>query len=175
MHYDNLHLWQHDHSFGQDKKRPGEVRTIIVIAVTATMMVFEVATGVLFGSMALLADGLHMASHAAALTISASAYARRHARDEQFSFGTGKVNALGEFTGAVLLAIFALIMVWESVERIIYPVETSSAFFSRWGGERCNSVAQLIQTYWGVNNLGRFVAWTPRAVSFDLAVEFVIA
>jgi cation diffusion facilitator family transporter len=89
------------------------------------MMVIEITTGVIFGSMALLADGLHMASHAAALTINAFAYiyARRHAHDSGYSFGTGKVNALGGFAGAILLAIFALMMIWESVERIIQPVE----------------------------------------------------
>ena len=125
MHHDNLQYWQHTHAFGQDRKRLGELRTIIVIAITATMMVVEITTGTIFGSMALLADGLHMASHAAALTINAFAYiyARRHAHDAKYSFGTGKVNALGGFTGAVLLAIFALMMAWESVERIIYPVE----------------------------------------------------
>ena len=63
----------HSHSFGQDHKRPGESRTLIVIVVTAVMMVVEIITGMLFGSMALLADGLHMASHAAALSINAFA------------------------------------------------------------------------------------------------------
>lgn len=125
MHLDNLEQWQHDHSFGQDKRRLGEGRTILVIAITATMMVVEITAGILFGSMALLADGLHMASHAVALGVSAFAYvyARRHARDERFSFGTGKVNALGGFTGAVLLGVFALMMVWGSVERMLSPVE----------------------------------------------------
>ncbi len=125
MHDDNLHLWQHGHSFGQEKKRPGELRTIIVIAVTATMMVVEITTGILFGSMALLADGLHMASHAAALSISAFAYiyARRHAHDQRYNFGTGKVNSLGGFTGAVLLAIFSLMMAWESLVRLLHPVD----------------------------------------------------
>ncbi len=124
MHDDNLDLWQHDHAFGQDKKRPGEARTIVVIAVTATMMVVEIAAGIVYGSMALLADGLHMASHAAALSITAFAYiyARRHARDERYSFGTGKVNALAGFTGAVLLAVFALMMASESIWRLMYPV-----------------------------------------------------
>lgn len=114
----------HSHSFGQEQKRPGEVRTLVVIAITATMMVVEIGAGILFGSMALLADGLHMGSHAAALAISAFAYiyARRHAHDARFSFGTGKVNALGGFTGAVLLAVFALIMAWESVGRLLSPV-----------------------------------------------------
>ena len=125
MHHDDLLPWRHSHSFGQDQKRPGELRTIIVIALTATMMVVEITTGIIFGSMALLADGLHMASHAAAMSINAFAYiyARRHAHDAEYSFGTGKVNALGGFTGAVLLVIFALMMLWESVERLIYPVE----------------------------------------------------
>jgi len=115
----------HSHSFGQEKKRPGESRTLMVIGLTAVMMVAEITAGVLFGSMALLADGLHMASHAVALAITAFAYvyARRHATDRRFSFGTGKVNALGGFTGAILLAIFALFMAWESVARLIAPVE----------------------------------------------------
>lgn len=115
----------HNHTFGQDRKRPGEARTITVIAITGTMMVVEIVTGIIFGSMALLADGLHMASHTAALGINVFAYvyARRHAHDHRYSFGTGKVNALGGFTGAVLLAIFALIMAGESIERIINPVD----------------------------------------------------
>ena len=125
MHADDLHAWQHSHTFGQDLKRPGERRTLIVIVVTGTMMIVEVVAGVLTGSMALLADGLHMASHAGALSLNAFAYvyARRHAHDEDFSFGAGKVNALGGFTGAVLLALFALLMAWESVGRLLHPVE----------------------------------------------------
>lgn len=115
----------HSHSFGQDKKRPGELRTFIVIGITATMMVVEITAGILFGSMALLADGLHMASHAAALSINAFAYvyARKNANNPAFSFGTGKVNALGGFSGAILLAVFALLMTWESSSRLIDPVK----------------------------------------------------
>lgn len=114
----------HDHSFGQDRVRPGERRTFVVIALTAATMVVEIAAGMLFGSMALLADGLHMASHAVALSVSAFAYvyARRHARDRRYSFGTGKVNTLAGFTGAVLLAVFAIMMAAESVGRLISPV-----------------------------------------------------
>ncbi|WPJ96497.1 CDF family Co(II)/Ni(II) efflux transporter DmeF [Coraliomargarita algicola] len=117
--------WQHSHSFGQEVRKEGESRTLWVIAITALMMVIEIAAGVAFGSMALLADGLHMASHTAALGITAFAYiyARKHAHDTRFSFGTGKVNALGGFTGALLLAIFALVMAWESVERLLNPTE----------------------------------------------------
>lgn len=116
--------WMHDHAFGQDRKRSGEKKTLLVVIITVSMMVVEIAAGWAFGSMALLADGLHMGSHAAALLISVYAYiyARRHARDEAFSFGTGKVNALGGFSGAILLAVFALMMAWGSVERLIHPV-----------------------------------------------------
>jgi len=97
---------------------------MIVIGLTTAMMVVEIAAGILFGSMALLADGLHMASHAAALSINVFAYiyARRHAHDARFSFGTGKVNALGGFCGAVLLAVFAVMMAVESVLRLVNPV-----------------------------------------------------
>ena len=125
MHSNNLHHWHHDHTFDQDHRRPGESRTLIVIAITTLTMVVEIYAGVRFGSMALLADGLHMASHAVALGITAFAYiyARRHARNRRFSFGTGKVNALGGFTGAILLAIFAGYMVIESVARLINPVD----------------------------------------------------
>jgi len=125
MQHDKHPSWQHGHGFGQDQKRPGEVRTILVITITGIMMVVEIATGILFGSMALLADGLHMASHAAALSINVFAYiyARRYAHDHRYAFGTGKVNALGGFTGAILLAFFALIMAWESIKRFVYPVE----------------------------------------------------
>lgn len=113
------------HAFGQDRKQKGEIRTLIVIAITATMMIIEITTGIIYGSIALLADGLHMASHASALTINAFAYiyARRQAHNASFSFGTGKVNALGGYTGAVLLAVFALMMVWESIDRLMNPVE----------------------------------------------------
>lgn len=125
MHSDNLHLWQHSHTFGQDLKRPGELRTFIVIAITGTMMVVEIVAGIRYGSMALLADGLHMASHTAALGINAFAYiyARRHAHNTDFSFGTGKVNALGGFSGAILLALFAMLMAGESVDRLLNPVD----------------------------------------------------
>lgn len=116
---------RHSHTFDQDLKRPGEFRTLIVIAITASMMVVEIAAGIAFGSMALLADGLHMGSHAVALGISAFAYiyARRHAYNERYSFGTGKVNTLGGYTGAILLAVFAAMMAFESIVRLINPIE----------------------------------------------------
>jgi cation diffusion facilitator family transporter len=124
MNADAVEGWTHDHTFGQDRPMPGERRTLIVVAITAAMMVVEITCGLLFGSMALLADGLHMASHAIALVIAYGAYvfARRYARDERFSFGTGKVNSLAGFTGAILLAGFALMMAWESIDRLFNPV-----------------------------------------------------
>ena len=114
----------HDHVFGEDLRKPGEPRTLVVVVLTAATMVLEITAGLAFGSMALLADGLHMASHATALAISMFAYiySRRHAHDTQFSFGTGKVNSLAGFTGAILLAVFALIMVSESVQRLFVPI-----------------------------------------------------
>jgi cation diffusion facilitator family transporter len=125
MHQHSIRKWQHSHIFGQGNIRAGEKRTVIVILITASMMVIEIISGVLFGSMALLADGLHMASHTAALGISAFAYyyARKHSKDERFSFGTGKVNALAGFSSAILLVVFALMMVWESINRFLDPVD----------------------------------------------------
>lgn len=124
MHEQSILPWQHDHSFGQEVPRPGERRTRIVIVLTGLMMIVEVAAGLAFGSMALLADGLHMASHTVAIGISAAAYAyaRRRAADPRFSFGTGKVNSLAGFTGAILLASFALLMATESIRRFVHPV-----------------------------------------------------
>lgn len=125
MHNESIEPWVHDHVFGQDIPKAGERQTKIVIGITAVMMVVEIAAGFLFGSMALLADGLHMASHASALTISALAYyyTRRHARDERFNFGTGKINSLAGFASAVLLVGFAFVMTWESFGRIVNPVK----------------------------------------------------
>jgi len=127
MHTRDSARWQHDHVFAQDRVRPGEKRTLIVVGITAVMMVVEIAAGLVYGSMALLADGLHMASHAAALGIAFLAYviARRLAADERFSFGTGKLNSLAGFASAVLLLGFAVIMVTESTSRFVNPVDIS--------------------------------------------------
>jgi cation diffusion facilitator family transporter len=111
-------------------------------------MVVEVAAGMAFGSMALLADGLHMASHATALGIAVFAYAytRRFAADPRYSLGTGKVNALAGFTSAILLALFATGMAVESVERVIYPVAITfnQAIFVAVTGLLVNGVSVLI-------------------------------
>lgn len=124
MHTLDLERWSHEHAFGNDVRREGERRVKVVALLTGACMLVEVVAGVWTGSMALLADGLHMGSHAVALGIAVLAYvyARRHARDARFSFGTGKVNALAGFTGALLLALFAAGMACESVSRLVAPV-----------------------------------------------------
>jgi cation diffusion facilitator family transporter len=119
----------HSHVFlGPDHAR-NEARTWAVIALTGTMMVAEIAAGTIFGSMALLADGWHMATHAAALLIAALAYrfARRRSDDPRFTFGTGKVGDLAGFASALILAIVALLILWESLQRIIAPVPIAFA------------------------------------------------
>ena len=120
----NIELYRHEHHFNQHQPKAGEKRTWCVILLTTVTMAGEIISGLLFGSMALLADGLHMASHTTALTITALAYwyARKHAHDKRFSFGTGKVSSLAGFTSAILLAMFALIMVVESIDRFVNPV-----------------------------------------------------
>jgi len=124
MHMNEISSWQHTHTFGTDAFRPGEHRTRWVIALTLSMMVVEIAAGSAFGSMALLADGWHMATHAAALGMAAFAYwyARRRAHDRRYSFGTGKISALGGFGSAVSLAVVALLVLAESAERLAAPV-----------------------------------------------------
>lgn len=125
MHTNSVAEWQHTHIFGQDQVRSGERRTLIVVLITAAMMVVEVLVGIFFGSMALLADGIHMGSHMVGLliTLIAYVYARKYALDERYSFGTGKVNSLAGYTSAILLVLFALFMAWESIQRFFNPVE----------------------------------------------------
>ncbi len=107
---------------GQERR---ERATRRVIWLTAAMMVVEVAAGILLNSMALLADGWHMASHAAALgiTVFAYAYARRHSGDQRYAFGTWKVGALGGFASAIVLGVVAVLLAWESFERLVVPSE----------------------------------------------------
>lgn len=148
MHTTSVERWVHDHSFGQDAKKSGERRTLIVIAITGLMMGVEIVAGLSFGSMALLADGLHMASHASALTISALAYCytRRHARDPRFNFGTGKINSLSAFASATMLAGFAFLMAWESSARLFAParIEFNQAVFVAMLGLAVNGICLLI-------------------------------
>lgn len=124
MHEHRTDQLRHEHVWlGEDHER-NERRTWWVVALTLVMMVAEIAGGTVFGSMALLADGWHMATHAGALGIAALAYAyaRRHARNARFSFGTGKVGDLAGFASALLLAAVALLIAVESGRRLLAPV-----------------------------------------------------
>jgi cation diffusion facilitator family transporter len=125
MHTETISQWQHTHIFGQDQIKSGERRTLFVIIMTGIMMVGEIAAGIIFGSMALTADGIHMGSHVIGLGITffAYVYARKHAQDQRFSFGTGKMNALAGYSSAMILIFIALFMAYESIVRIINPVE----------------------------------------------------
>jgi cation diffusion facilitator family transporter len=114
----------HDHLFLGARHEQAERRTWMVIVLCTVMMIAEIVGGFLFGSIALVADGLHMSTHASALLLAALAYsfARRHARDQRFSFGTGKFGDLAGFTSAIILAMIALLIGYEAVSRLISPV-----------------------------------------------------
>jgi cation diffusion facilitator family transporter len=118
----NLSGWQHNHAYDAGNLA-GERRTWIVVAITAVTMVAEIVAGYITGSMALLADGWHMATHVVALSIAGLAYllARRWARDERFAFGTWKIEVLGAFSSALLLAVVAVAVIVESLARLFQP------------------------------------------------------
>ena len=124
MHSHSVDPWTHDHVFLGQQHARNERRTWFVVAITAVMMIGEIAAGSLFGSMALLADGWHMATHAAALGIAAVAYlfARQYARNSRFAFGTGKFGDLAAFSSAIILALIAVQIAYESVVRLVHPV-----------------------------------------------------
>jgi cation diffusion facilitator family transporter len=127
MHEEHPGKWRHEHKYLPVTVQRGERNTRRVIALTATMMVVEIVAGSVFNSMALLADGWHMASHASALSITAFAYfyARRHAENTRYSFGTWKVEVLGGFSSAVVLAVIAILIAWESLGRFSKPLVIS--------------------------------------------------
>jgi cation diffusion facilitator family transporter len=122
MHIHTLQKWQHSHDFTAIH-HTGESRTTQVFLLTFITMGVEIVAGNIFGSMALLADGWHMGTHAAAFAISIFAYryAKKNIGNPDFSFGTGKVSVLGGFASAVALAVIALIMVIESINRLYHP------------------------------------------------------
>ena len=159
MHTKSLKQWSHGHVFGQDRPKRGERLTLIVILLTAVTMVVEIVAGLIFGSMALLADGLHMASHTSALSIAAFAYyyTRRHAKDRRFNFGTGKVNSLAAFASAILLVIFAAVMAWKSINRFIVPVTIAfnQAILVAVLGLMVNGISLLILRHGGDYNQGQ--------------------
>ena len=122
MHSHTLQRLQHNHNFSGHNEQ-GERRTRLVLILTALTMVVEIVAGSLFGSMALLADGWHMGTHVAAfmITIFAYHYARKHAENPDYTFGTGKVSVLGGYTSAVVLGMVALFMLLESLTRLFSP------------------------------------------------------
>ena len=122
MHTDDLAEWRHDHVFDAGNSA-GERSTRLVMWITAAMMVVEIAAGWFYNSMALLADGFHMSSHAVAIGLSAFAYAaaRKHAKDSRFAFGTWKIEVLGGFASAIFLLVVVALMVYGSVERLFRP------------------------------------------------------
>jgi cation diffusion facilitator family transporter len=124
MHIHNLDKWRHGHNFFVPREQ-SEKNTFMVMSLTAITMVIEIIAGIVFGSMALLADGWHMGTHVAAflITLFAYRYSRKNANNPDFSFGTGKINVLGGFASAVALAVVALMMAVESVGRFFSPVE----------------------------------------------------
>jgi len=123
MHSESIESWSHGHVFLGAKHERNERRIWLVVALTAAMMVAEIVGGTLFGSMAVVADGWHMSTHAGALAIAALAYrfARKHARDPRFSFGTGKLGELAAFTSAIILAMIALAIGYEATTKLIAP------------------------------------------------------
>lgn len=124
MHTHSIEPWQHGHVFLGQRHDRHERRTWFVVALTAAMMVAEIVGGTLFGSMAVVADGWHMSTHAGALAIAALAYrfARRHSHDPRFTFGTGKMGELAAFCSAVILALIAAAIGYEAVTRLYAPV-----------------------------------------------------
>jgi cation diffusion facilitator family transporter len=124
MHAESLDAWRHEHVFLGAHHARNERRSWAVVALCAATMAAEIGGGWLWGSMALVAEGLHMSTHAGALVIAALAYAyaRRHARDARFAFGTGKLGDLAAFASAIVLAMIALLIGWESVGRFFHPV-----------------------------------------------------
>src|SRR5471032_1118916 len=124
MHSHSTDPWTHDHVFLGRQHARNERRTWFVVAITAVMMIGAIAAGSFFGSMALLADGWHMATHATALGIAAVTYlfARQHARNSRFAFGTGKFGDLAAFSSAIMLAMIAVQIAYESAVRLVHPV-----------------------------------------------------
>ena len=124
MHTHSIEPWQHPHVFLGAKHDRHERRTWFVVALTAAMMVAEIVGGTIFGSIAVVADGWHMSTHAGALAIAALAYrfARRHAHDPRFTFGTGKMGELAAFCSAVILALIAAAIGYEALTRLYAPV-----------------------------------------------------
>ena len=122
-----IHPETHGHVFLGEGHEQNERRTWIVIALCTTMMVAEIVGGILFGSIALVADGLHMSTHAGALLLAALAYtyARKYSNDSRFTFGTGKLGDLAGFSSAIVLAMIAMLIAYEAIMRLFSPIPIS--------------------------------------------------
>jgi cation diffusion facilitator family transporter len=147
MHTADISTWKHEHNFSGDTSS-AEKRTRIVVALTATMMTVEIIAGYFFNSMALTADGWHMGTHVAAFVLAAVAYSfgRRHAKDERFTFGTGKVGVLGGFTSAIVLSIVALLIAGQSIHRLLAPqvIHFREAIFIAAAGLAINLICAFV-------------------------------
>jgi cation diffusion facilitator family transporter len=147
MHAVELSKWQHDHRFDSGNES-GQRGTTIVAWITVVMMVAEIAVGLTSNSMALLADGFHMSSHAVAIGLSAFAYAaaRKHANDGRFAFGTWKMEILGGFASAVFLLGVVALMAYGSIERLFSPapIHYKDAILIACVGLAVNIVSALI-------------------------------
>ena len=147
MHTADISTWKHEHNFSGDTSS-AEKRTRIVVVLTATMMTVEIIAGYFFNSMALTADGWHMGTHVAAFVLAAVAYSfgRRHAKDERFTFGTGKVGVLGGFTSAIVLSIVALLIAGQSIHRLLAPqvIHFREAIFIAAAGLAINLICAFV-------------------------------
>lgn len=141
-------LWTHDHQFLGHGHERAEARARLAAGVTAVFMVVEIAAGLAFGSMALLADGIHMATHVGALGLAAGAYwlARRYASNSHFTFGSGKFGDLAAFASAIVLGVASLGVTVESVQRLVFPgrVNYRDALFIAAAGLAVNLVCAFI-------------------------------
>jgi cation diffusion facilitator family transporter len=147
--------FEHSHVFLAPDHERSERRTWAVIWLCGLMMAAEIAGGLLFGSIALVADGLHMSTHAGALLLAALAYSysRRHAQDPRFTFGTGKLGDLAGFTSAIVLAMIAVLIGYESVTRILHPV---SIHFAEAIPIACLGLAVNITSAWLLSGGGHY-------------------
>jgi cation diffusion facilitator family transporter len=149
MHNEKIELWQHHHTFNVDKKAI-EKRTLIVVIITFVTMIAEITFGWITNSMALLADGWHMGTHAFALGVSLFAYimARKYAKDHRFTFGTWKIEILGAYTSAIVLGIVGLLMIFSSVERFFHPlsIHYNQALLVAISGLLVNMICAIVLT-----------------------------
>ena len=147
MHTSDISPWKHSHNFTPDFSA-AEKNTRRVLYLTLVMMGAEIICGLKFHSMALFADGLHMGTHVTAFLITVVAYyfARRHAVDARFSFGTGKFGVLGAFTSAIILGGVGLVMAGESISRLLHPlpIQFDQAILVACLGLAVNTVSALI-------------------------------